>query len=155
MPHEVERKFLVRSTAWRTGAVPILYRQGYLHNEASHIVRVRVVEQNAFLTVKGMNDGITRLEFEYPIPLADATHMLDTFCRGEILEKHRYHVLHDGHTWEIDEFLGRNRGLVVAELELPEEHAPFTRPDWLGEEVSLDPRYYNNNLLTHPYSQWR
>ena len=155
MPHEVERKFLVRSDAWRIGAVPVLYRQGYLHNEPGHIVRVRVVEQAAFLTVKGMNNGITRLEFEYPIPLADANHMLDAFCQGEILEKHRHVVVHGGHTWEIDEFLGRNRGLIIAELELQEEHTPFIRPEWLGEEVSHDPRYYNNNLLTHPYSQGR
>ena len=154
MPHEIERKFRVISDAWRAGARPVLYRQGYLHNEPGHVVRVRVVEQTAFLTVKGRNDGITRLEFEYPIPLADANHMLDAFCSGEILEKYRYQLDYGDLTWEVDEFLGRNHGLVVAELELPDASTPFARPAWLGEEVSDDPRFYNNNLLTHPFSQW-
>ncbi len=154
MPHEIERKFRVVSDAWREGTRPVLYRQGYLHNEPGHIVRVRVVEQSAYLTVKGRNDGITRLEFDYPVPLADANQMLDAFCGGEILEKYRHHVVYGDRVWEIDEFLGRNRGLIVAELELPDEDAPFVRPAWLGEEVSHDPRYYNNNLLTHPFCQW-
>jgi CYTH domain-containing protein len=117
-------------------------------------VRIRIAGDEAFLTIKGPVSGISRAEFEYPIPLEDARHLLK-LCEGPIIQKHRFAILHQGHCWEVDEFEGANSGLIVAEIELknPEETVPH--PDWLGKEVTGDPRYYNSNLTNHPYSQWR
>ena len=155
MATEIERKFLVNSSLWRpdpTRGVP--YRQGYLSSEGARTVRVRVAGAQGFLTIKGPTTGITRLEFEYPIPLPDANQLLDTLCRQPLIEKVRYREPWQGFTWEVDIFEGENRGLVIAELELPTATTPFSRPPWLGEEVSGDPRYYNSALALRPYGRW-
>ncbi len=151
---EIERKFLLRDERWRALGHGVLIRQGYLSSHGDRIVRVRIVGQEAILTIKGRSQGATRGEWEYPIPLADAEVFLDTLCEKPIIEKYRYRIPHDGMTWEIDEFLGDNAGLVVAEIELEAEGQPFSKPDWIGEDVTHDTRYVNANLLRHPYSRW-
>jgi mutator protein MutT len=152
MPVEIERKFLVTGDDWR--AVPgFTYRQGYLCLDPDRTVRVRVGGGSAFLTVKGATHGATRLEFEYAIP-ADDVEALLLLCGSSLVEKVRRRVDVSGSLWEVDEFLGRNQGLVVAEIELTSEDQPFHRPSWLGDEVTHDPRYYNSNLATMPYSEW-
>lgn len=153
MALEIERKFLVTSDAWR--ATPgIRLRQGYLNRDKDRTVRVRIAGNDAFLTVKGRTTGTTRAEFEYAIPLADAEQLL-ALCDGPLIDKIRRVVVHQGSQWEVDEFLGDNAGLVVAEIELQSEDQAFARPDWLGQEVSADTRYFNSSLATHPYGKWR
>jgi adenylate cyclase len=150
---EIERKFLVRNDSWRTvEGTP--FRQGYLNSNLHRVVRVRTMGEQAVLTVKGLNTGAVRREFEYAIPLADANAMLDDLCERPLIEKTRYKVEFAGHTWEIDEFAGDNAGLVVAELELQSVDEDFEKPDWLGEEVTDDPRYFNSNLVLRPYTTW-
>lgn len=151
---EIERKFLVKSDAWRKGAVGVVMRQGYLNRDADRTVRVRVSGEQGFITIKGRRSGVTRLEFEYEVPLADAEEML-ALCWQPLIEKVRHVVWHEGKRWEVDEFFGANTGLVVAELELNGEDECFERPDWLGVEVSDDPRYFNSSLAENPYSNWR
>ena len=152
---EIERKFLVAGDDWRHApAVP--YAQGYLNRDKQRTVRVRIVEDSAWLTVKGANTGAagaTRAEFEYPIPVADAEQLL-ALCDGPLVRKLRRVVVHAGATWEIDEFQGDNAGLVVAEIELGSEDEAFERPPWLGAEVTHDPRYFNSSLATAPFSTW-
>ena len=149
---EIERKFLVVGDGWR--AAPALpFAQGYLNRDKERTVRVRIVEDAAWLTIKGASVGATRAEFEYPIPVADARQLL-ALCDGPLVRKRRRKVVHAGATWEIDEFEGDNAGLVVAEIELPAEDAPFERPAWLGAEVTHDARYFNSNLATAPFSTW-
>lgn len=154
MAKEIERKFLLASEGWRALAEGVFYRQGYLYSGADRSVRVRIAGNHGFLTVKGATTGATRSEYEYEIPLADARDMLDTLCPQPQIEKKRYTIIHQGNSWEIDEFLGANQGLVVAEIELTSEDQPFERPDWLGQEVTGDVRYYNAMLCTNPYSRW-
>lgn len=153
MATEIERKFLVKNDSWRKAAKGVAVRQGYLANEKACSVRVRAIGQDAFLTVKGAATGLSRPEFEYPIPAADAGAMLDSLC-GNLVEKTRYTLKHGAHVWEIDEFQGANAGLVVAEIELGAEDEEFARPDWLGAEVSDDPRYLNARLAVTPFSAW-
>jgi CYTH domain-containing protein len=117
-------------------------------------VRVRAAGDEGTLTIKGITVGASRTEFEYPIPVDDANAMLDELCEQPIIEKTRHLVDVDGTTWEIDEFAGVNDGLIVAEVELGSPDEEFTPPDWLGDEVSDDPRYFNANLIAHPYSEW-
>ena len=149
---EIERKFLVVGDDWRAApAVP--YAQGYLNRDKARTVRVRIVQRQAWLTIKGVSTGATRAEFEYPIPLADAEQLL-ALCDGPLVRKTRRVVEHAGSTWEIDEFEGDNAGLVVAEIELASEDAPFVAPPWLGAEVTHDPRYFNSSLAAAPYSTW-
>ena len=149
---EIERKFLVVGDGWRQApAVP--YAQGYLNRDKQRTVRVRVVEDSAWLTVKGASTGATRAEFEYPIPVADARELLAQ-CDGPLVRKLRRVVVHAGARWEIDEFQGDNAGLIVAEIELAAEDAPFERPAWLGAEVTHDPRYFNSSLATAPFCTW-
>ena len=151
---EIERKFLLASDDWRELAEPVLLRQGYLSSTRERVVRVRIEGHHAMLTIKGANVGTSRGEWEYPIPLADATELLDGLCEQPLIEKYRSRVMYAGMVWEIDEFLGVNAGLVVAEIELHSEDQPFDRPGWIGAEVSGDARYYNANLIRHPFSQW-
>jgi CYTH domain-containing protein len=153
MGQEIERKFLVRGESWRTGA-GIKIRQGYLRNEIEGTVRIRTKGERAFLTIKGHTTGITRPEFEYEIPVDDADQILDELCLKPLIEKIRHEVDVGGFKWEVDQFLGENSGLVVAEIELEDENQEFTRPDWLGREVSDDFRYHNANLVKNPYSKW-
>lgn len=151
---EIERKFLLASDAWRGLGQSVLLRQGYLSSARERVVRVRIEGEQAMLTIKGANVGATRGEWEYPIPLADAAELLDGLCEQPLIEKTRHRIEHAGMVWEVDEFLGANAGLVVAEIELASEDQPFDKPDWIGAEVSGDARYYNANLIRHPFSQW-
>lgn len=151
---EIERKFLVISDEWRRMATGVVYRQGYLCLEPGRTVRVRVAGDAAYLTIKGLSSGISRLEFEYPLPVVDAQVMLDELCEHPIIEKIRYAVEYQGFTWEVDEFFGENEGLIVAEIELAEEEQSFAKPPWIGAEVSDDHRYGNASLVRHPYSAW-
>jgi len=150
---EIERKFLVVGSAWRTGS-GIRIWQGYLNRDKARTVRVRVAGEQAFLTVKGPSIGATRAEFEYAISVSDAEQMR-LLCDGPVVQKTRHMVVHGGFTWEVDAFLGENAGLVVAEIELESEEQQFAVPSWAGREVTDDPRYFNSNLASHPYSMWR
>ena len=152
MAIEIERKFLVQGDAWRS-APAVYYSQGYLNRDKSRTVRVRIAGEAAFLTIKGITQGASRAEFEYPIPLADAYQLL-ALCELPLIEKYRREIPYQGLLWEVDEFLGDNAGLVVAKLELPDEGTPFTKPAWVGAEVTGDERYYNANLCQHPYKNW-
>jgi CYTH domain-containing protein len=154
MALETERKFLVKGEAWRSLGMAVPYAQGYLSRGTGRTVRVRVAGNKAFLTIKGPVVGITREEFEYEVPVEDARSML-TLCDGPVIEKIRTTIPAGNHHWEVDEFAGENDGLIVAEVELsnPDEIVPI--PDWVGTEVTGDPRYYNSNLTVHPYSAWR
>ena len=154
MPQEIERKFLVANEGWRGEAVGIPFRQGYLSTDPERSVRVRIEGDEANIAIKGKSVGAVRAEFEYGIPLADATEMLDTLCKRPLIEKLRYTLSFEGHCWEIDVFTGDNAGLVVAEVELEDEHEAFEKPDWAGQEVTDDPRYFNVNLVDRPYGTW-
>lgn len=151
---EIERKFLVRDDSWRPLATGTVYRQGYLASDKGCTVRVRVAGEQGYLTIKGMTQGFQRAEYEYAIPLADATELLDTLCQRPLIEKTRYRLPLHGVIWEIDEFAGENQGLIMAEVELKTADQVLVLPDWIGEEVSSDPRYYNSNLAKVPFSQW-
>ena len=153
MPVEIERKFLVKGNSWRNGQ-GIRICQGYLNRDKERTVRVRLLGENAFLTIKGMNSGATRAEYEYEIPVFHAEELLK-ICDGPVLEKNRYALDYNGLIWEVDEFLGENEGLIVAEVELKSEDQSFDRPDWIGQEVTTDPRYFNSNLCAYPFSKWR
>jgi adenylate cyclase len=154
MAQETERKFLVAGTSWKDGATGTLIKQGYLSSTKERTVRVRSAGAQAFLTIKGPSRGITRAEFEYPIPVDDAEAMLDTLCERPLIEKTRWVVTFAGFKWEVDEFHGENTGLVVAEVELPTAEARPTLPPWAREDVSLDPRYFNANLARKPFTTW-
>ena len=152
MPIEIERKFLVIGNVWpREDAQR--YCQGYLTRSESKTVRIRRAGRRAVLTIKGPARGITRAEYEYAIPTDHAEEMLATLC-GPLVEKVRYRVWYDGRTWSIDEFAGENAGLCLAEIELAEPTEAFSRPPWLGEEVTHDDRYRNSNLARHPFRAW-
>jgi adenylate cyclase len=153
MATEIERKFLVQGTQWRNETGTRI-KQGYLNRDKARTVRVRVRGDQAFLTVKGLTQGASRAEFEYEIPLADAEELLK-LSDGPLIEKTRYVVVHDGSKWEVDEFQGDNSDLVVAEIELRSKDEQFSRPAWLGREVTDDNRYYNSSLASHPYRDWR
>lgn len=154
MGTEIERKFLLRDDTWRAGASGTVYRQGYLNSAKERTVRVRTVGDKAFLTIKGITVGATRAEYEYPIPFDDCNAMLDTLAEKPLIEKKRYKIRRGDLVWEIDEFFGDNKGLIVAEVELQSERQVFDKPAWLGDEVSGDPRYFNSNLIKHPFTQW-
>lgn len=154
MAVEIERKFLVKNNAWRSLAEGFLYRQGYLPSQNLTTIRVRTVGDRGYLTIKGKNTGMSRLEFEYDIPLVDANQLLENLCQLPLIEKYRYRIPWGNHLWEVDEFLGENQGLILAEVELQQETEAIAIPDWIGEEVTGDPRYYNANLATVPYGRW-
>ena len=152
---ETERKFLVADDSWReTAPSGVRYRQGYLATDAGSAVRVRVSGDRAWLNIKSATVGVTRREYEYEIPAADAHAILEELCVKPLIEKTRFVVEHEGRDWEIDVFEGDNAGLVVAEVELESEDAEVTLPAWVGEDVSDDVRYYNQRLVEHPYSRW-
>lgn len=152
MAIEIERKFLVHGSSWKQSASTYLC-QGYLNTDKQRTVRIRVAGQKAFLTVKGISTGASRAEFEYEIPLADATQMLE-LCEQPLIEKNRHLVSHAGLVWEVDEFLGVNQGLVVAEVELQSEEQHVELPSWVAEEVTNDNRYFNSSLSIAPFSTW-
>ena len=155
MAKEVERKFLVKGDAWRTLAKGTTYRQGYLNSAKERTVRVRTTDDKAYLTIKGITVGATRAEYEYEIPYDEGKAMLDSLAEKPLIEKRRYKIPAGDLTWEIDEFLGNNTGLIVAEVELKSEDQAFARPVWLGDEVTGDPRYCNANLIKNPFTCWR
>jgi CYTH domain-containing protein len=155
MANEIEHKYLVDTALWRPAGAGTLYRQGYLSSVKERVVRVRIAGEQGFLTVKGITVGVSRLEFEYPIPLADAAVMLDELCERPLIEKTRHRETFAGRTWEIDVFHGDNDGLVYAEVEVASAADQVVLPPWAGAEVSDDSRYFNNNLATNPYKNWR
>ena len=154
MSKEIERKFLVKGNAWRTGAVGAFYRQGYLASNPGCTVRIRIANASAYLTIKGPIKNITRTEFEYKISRSDAKLMLTELCEKPLIEKTRYIVDFGEMKWEIDEFEGENKGLVLAEIELESENQKIKFPHWIGREVSRESRYHNSNLIHFPYSKW-
>jgi len=155
MGTEIERKFLLQSDAWRDEVRDsVRLVQGYLARGDRSAIRIRIKGDEAELNIKKTLDGINRLEFEYQIPVGDAREILDQVALKPLIDKTRHHVVRGNHLWEIDEFYGDNAGLVVAEIELGNADEDFERPAWLGEEVSLDQRYYNSNLSELPYTKW-
>ncbi len=155
MATEIERKFLVRDDRWRQHADEgTEIRQGYLAGSEKGSIRIRIAGRKASLNIKSATLGVRRLEYDYPIPVAEAVEMLEQLCEKPLIEKIRYRVTVGEHLWEIDVFSGANEGLVVAEIELLDEEERFSLPEWVGEEVSHDPRYYNTCLVSHPYREW-
>lgn len=155
-PLEIERKFLLVGDSWRDHVVgqPRRLSQGYLFSDSQKSVRIRLAGDDATLTIKGSRSGISRLEFQYLIPPADAERLL-ALCTGPLIDKTRHIVYHAGMKWEIDIFHGDNDGLRIAEVELEHEDQPLDLPEWVGEEVSRDPKFYNSELARHPYSSWK
>jgi len=153
MAVEIERKFLVTSDDWRAIASPRRIAQGYLSRDPDRVVRVRIIGDAGFITIKGRNIGISRPEFEYAIPIVEAQDLL-SMCVSTVIDKTRHQIDIGGFTWDIDEFHGSNAGLIVAEIELPAENTDFERPPWLGAEVSSDFRYTNSYLSEHPFHTW-
>ncbi|GJL73440.1 MAG: CYTH domain-containing protein [Nitrosomonas sp.] len=153
MGKEIERKFLVTGDDWRSAEYSN-YVQGYLSIDKERTVRVRMTDDKAFLTIKGITRHATREEYEYSIPVDDAESMLRQLCLRPLIEKRRYFIKHAGMTWEVDDFQGENAGLVVAEIELDDEQQAFDKPDWVGEEITADKRYYNASLVAAPFSTW-
>jgi adenylate cyclase len=154
MAVERERKFLVLGTTWKESGAGVLYRQGYLRRDPGCAVRVRLAGERGFLAVKGRTAGIARLEYEYEIPPQDALALLREMADTPWIEKFRYRIPHAGLVWEVDEFLGENLGLVVAEVEVESEEQPVSRPAWAGREVTGLGRYYNSSLAGYPFSRW-
>jgi CYTH domain-containing protein len=152
MGTEIERKYRVVGDAWRQAEF-VHFCQGYLNRYKERTVRVRLKGEEGWLTIKGLTVGATKPDFEYPIPADDARSML-SMCDGPLIEKNRYDIVVNGLKWEVDEFLGDNAGLVVAEVELTSEDEDVQKPDWVGDEVTSDPRYFNSNLSVCPYSTW-
>jgi adenylate cyclase len=155
VPREIERKFLVAGDAWRTLAESSRrLRQAYLAETDRAVVRVRIVDDDyAVLTIKSAEAGLSRQEFEYPLPKSDAETLIE-LRQGSILDKTRFHVSHEGHIWEIDVYGGENSGLVIAEIELASEDVAVEPPAWLGDEVTGDRRYYAARLAVQPYQSW-
>jgi adenylate cyclase len=154
MGQEIERKFLLRDQSWKRGAHGVPYQQGYLGLDPARTLRVRVAGEKGFLTIKGAADGASRAEFEYPIPVSEARELLATLCLKPQIEKIRYRIEYVGMVWEIDEFLGDNAGLVLAEVELESPDQTIDLPPWIGAEVTGDHRYYNSWLSQNPYRFW-
>ena len=154
MPVEIERKYLVIGDAWRGQATGLHFRQGYLSTDPERSVRIRLAGDEGWLTIKGKSEGAARAEYEYPIPAEHARELLDRLCLRPLIEKTRYRLEHAGLLWEIDEFEGDNAGLLIAEVELESASQMPELPDWVGQDVTDDPRYFNASLIAHPYSQW-
>lgn len=155
MALEIEHKFLLANDAWRSEIKhSVQYRQGYLSSSPLSSVRVRVSDTQAWLNIKSATLGTHRQEYEYEIPLTDANAILDTLCIKPLIEKTRHFIFRNPHVWEVDEFSGENAGLIVAEIELSQIGEAFTKPNWLGLEVTDDLRYYNNNLTKSPFKDW-
>jgi adenylate cyclase len=151
---EIERKFLLNGDGWRGLGQPTLMRQGYLVADPVRTVRVRIEGERAVITIKGKSTGASRGEWEYEIPVPDAAELLEGLCEQPLVEKVRHRIEYARHTWEVDEFKGENAGLVVAEIELGSEDEAFEKPEWIGQEVTGEKRYYNSSLIRLPYSKW-
>ena len=151
---EIERKYLLKNNDWKKLiASSFKIKQGYLNSNIKRTVRVRIIDNKGFLTIKSKNIGITRSEFEYEIPFKDAVSLLD-LCEKPILKKTRNLVVFENRTWEIDDFEGVNKGLVIAEIELTSEKESLIIPTWIGKEVSDEAKYYNSSLITNPFKNW-
>ncbi len=151
---EIERKFLVPELP---SALPCPQHicQGYICDDPMRVVRIRAIDDRAYLTVKGKTEQTTRQEFEYSIPLEDARQLLSTICLRPVIEKDRFSIEYQGFLWVVDRFSGENAGLILAEIELETEDQAFALPPWIGQEVSQDPRYFNSNLIAAPYCSWQ
>lgn len=155
MAVEIERKFLLSNDSWKETKPHFKrFKQAYFCNTNNVSIRVRITHGKAWISFKSATREISRFEYEYPIPENEAEHMIQLFSQGAVISKTRYFIPIDQHIWEIDVFEGDNEGLCVAEIELKSENEPFSKPDWLGEEVSQDVRYFNCNLVDHPYKEW-
>jgi adenylate cyclase len=154
MAKEIERKFHVLDDRFKKDITPVHIRQGFISTEKHKVIRVRISGPRAFLTLKNEGEGITRNEFEYEIPHGEASEIMELMCGNSIVEKYRYILDYEDHTWEVDEFLGLNEGLLIAEIELQSEDEKFVSPPWLGMEITHDKRYLNAYLAEHPYSSW-
>lgn len=154
MGKEIERKFLVDAEQLPELNKGTYIHQGFLNSKKERVVRVRVTDRDAFLTIKGIAEGATRKEFEYNIPLDDAKTLLEELCEKPTIEKYRYLIHHGGFDWELDIFEGKNNGLIIAEIELDHEDQKFDKPVWAKKEVTGDPKYYNSNLVENPYCDW-
>ena len=154
MADEIEKKFLLNYLPTHLMIDGIRIAQGYMVNQKRMVVRVRLSGETAFLTIKGETINASRKEYEYSIPQEDARQMMTLFCEKPFVEKTRYHIEHAGFEWVVDQFSGDNAGLIVAEIELDDIDQTFEKPDWIGKEVTHDPRYYNSNLIKAPYSNW-
>jgi adenylate cyclase len=155
MAIEIEHKFLLANNNWREEVTKkVDYKQGYLSSQPTSSIRVRVSDNQAWLNIKSATIGTHRSEYEYEIPFSDANEILTNLCSQPLIEKTRHLIFRDGYTWEIDEFHGVNQGLIVAEIELTKIGESFTKPLWVGREVTEDLRYYNNNLAKNPFSTW-
>ncbi len=157
MSVEIERKYLIKNDSWREHVIEDQHiTQGYIKSEEA-TVRIRCYkdDRSAEITVKGKRDGISRLEFEYAIPYADAREMQKKLCQKRLVEKTRHLIEYRGMLWELDEFHGDNDGLFVAEIELTDEKQSFDLPKWIGEEVSFENRYRNSRLCLNPYKDWK
>lgn len=160
MADEIERKFLISNTSWKKIKPVAVYKvsQGYISSKGGKVVRVRIKQNEhgstGYITIKGPSTGISRSEFEYEIPLPDAKKMLKELSEGAIIEKTRYLINNNGNIWELDVFGGKNKGLIVAELELKSVDEKFEIPTWIGAEVSHLRKYSNSNLVKTPYSEW-
>lgn len=148
---EIERKFLVKGDAWRSLGSPVRYCQGYLSRSKERTVRVRQAGEKGYLTIKGISKGAKRTEYEYEIPVEDCKAMLSSLVEKPVIEKNRYRIEYKGIIIEVDEFLGNNQGLILAEIELASEDEQIDLPDWIGREVTDDPRFYNSNLGFRPF----
>jgi len=153
MAKEIERKFLVNTSKLPTLSKGHIMKQGYIPTQGI-TVRARISNDKAFLTLKGRATGLSRSEFEYPIPVEDAQQILNELCAHPLIEKTRYLIPYGKHTWELDIFEGVNQGLIVAEIELGREDESFAKPEWITQEVSYDTKYRNSNLINHPFSTW-
>lgn len=154
MGKEIEHKFLVKDDSFKKLSKGILYKQAYLSSKTGCTVRVRLVEDQGYITIKGKAVGITRPEYEYEIPFLDADEMIRNLCEKPFIEKYRYKFQYKGFTWEVDEFQRENKGLIVAEIELKFEDEVFSKPEWIGDEVTYDHRYSNSSLVKNPYKNW-
>ncbi len=151
---EIERKFLVDESQLPPLAHGVYIAQGYVETVDHTAVRARVKGDKGFLTLKGKTEGMSRLEYEYEIPLADARAIIQQLCAGKSIEKTRYEIQVGKHVWEIDVFAGENAGLIVAEVELASDKEEIIIPAWASQEVTDQARFYNMNLIKHPYTQW-
>ncbi|MDW3191362.1 MAG: CYTH domain-containing protein [Cytophagales bacterium] len=154
MALEIERKFLVKNDKWKSNTTRThAMKQGYLNSHPERTVRVRIYDGQGILTIKGKSENLTRKEYEYDIPDYEAVSLLE-LCEKPLIEKTRHLCQYHGHVWEVDVFEGDNKGLVLAEIELTREDEDFSIPEWAGEEVSTDPRYFNSALIKEPFSKW-
>tara|TARA_B100001142_G_C13914775_1_gene493078 strand:+ start:49 stop:513 length:465 start_codon:yes stop_codon:yes gene_type:complete len=154
MAIEIERKYLVKSPPLHLAEKRLHIKQGYIVNDQKQVIRIREKGDEYFLTIKGNQIGISRLEYDFPISKKDANELISNFCRDTIIEKTRHYLRFKDHIWEIDEFHKKNQGLVVAEIELNSENENFELPSWVEKEVTLEKKYYNMNLATNPYNNW-